>query len=160
VFRELSARDKGAARPLREKLDEIKRAKGQEAIAAEWADKARGLLALPRLNIADALAWQRSQDHQVAALDTPEAVLAFRALATLLDEVETIAEQDGGPMMLTHDQVALLAEAAARYVAARHSDEHLPQAESERIERLRALIGPLFERVSQMAGACEQLGPC
>lgn len=110
--------------------------------------------------LADALAWQRSQDHQVAALDTPEAVLAFRALATLLDEVETIAEQDCGPMMLTHDQVALLAEAAARYVAARHSDEHLPQAESERIERLRALIGPLFERVSQMAGACEQLGPC
>jgi hypothetical protein len=33
-------RDKGAARLLREKLDEIKRAKGQEAIAAEWAEKA------------------------------------------------------------------------------------------------------------------------
>lgn len=59
VFRELSARDKGAARLLREKLDEIKRAKGQEAIAAEWAEKARGLLAQPRLNIADAMAWQR-----------------------------------------------------------------------------------------------------
>lgn len=59
VFRELSARDKGAARVLREKLDEIKRARGQEAIAAEWADKARALLALPRINIADALAWQR-----------------------------------------------------------------------------------------------------
>ena len=27
--------------------------------------------------LADALAWQRSQDHQVAALDTPEAVLAL-----------------------------------------------------------------------------------
>ncbi|HEY8359950.1 MAG TPA: DUF349 domain-containing protein, partial [Ramlibacter sp.] len=59
VFRELSARDKGAARPLREKLDEIKRAKGQEIIAAEWAEKARGLLAQPRLNVADAMAWQR-----------------------------------------------------------------------------------------------------
>ena len=59
VFRELSARDKGAARPLREKLDEIKRAKGQEAIAAEWAERARQLLAQPRLNIADAMAWQR-----------------------------------------------------------------------------------------------------
>ena len=52
VFRELSARDKGAARLLREKLDEIKRAKGQEAIGAEWADRARALLAQPRLNIA------------------------------------------------------------------------------------------------------------
>ncbi|HET8747004.1 MAG TPA: DUF349 domain-containing protein, partial [Ramlibacter sp.] len=59
VFRELSARDKGAARLLRERLDEIKRAKGQEAIAAEWSEKARHLLAQPRLNIADALAWQR-----------------------------------------------------------------------------------------------------
>src|SRR4051794_27995331 len=59
VFRELSSRDKGAARLLREKLDEIKRAKGQEAIAAEWAEKGRMLLAQPRLNIADAMAWQR-----------------------------------------------------------------------------------------------------
>jgi hypothetical protein len=110
--------------------------------------------------LADALAWQRTQDHQIGAMDTPEAVIAFRGLATLLDEVETIAAQDGGPVMLTHDQVALLAESAARYVAARHSEEHLPQAESERIERLRGLIGPLFERVSQMSGPREQLGHC
>ena len=59
VFRELSGRDKGAARLLRERLDEIKRSKGQEAMAAEWAEKARVLLAQPKLNIADALAWQR-----------------------------------------------------------------------------------------------------
>jgi hypothetical protein len=59
VFRELSGRDKGAARLLREKLDEIKRARGQEAIGAEWAEKGRALLAQPRLNIADAMAWQR-----------------------------------------------------------------------------------------------------
>ncbi|SEA13260.1 DUF349 domain-containing protein [Variovorax sp. YR216] len=59
VFKELSGRDKGAARLLREKLDELKRAKGQEAIAAEWTQKAESLLAQPKLNIADALAWQR-----------------------------------------------------------------------------------------------------
>ncbi|CAN7321225.1 DUF349 domain-containing protein [Variovorax paradoxus] len=59
VFKELSGRDKGAARLLREKLDELKRAKSQEAIAAEWAQKAEALLAQPKLNIADALAWQR-----------------------------------------------------------------------------------------------------
>ena len=34
VFKELSARDKGAARAVRERLDELRRAKGQEAIAA------------------------------------------------------------------------------------------------------------------------------
>ncbi|KIQ30491.1 hypothetical protein RT97_17720 [Variovorax paradoxus] len=59
VFMELSGRDKGAARLLREKLDELKRAKGQEAIAAEWAQKAEALLGQSKLNIADALAWQR-----------------------------------------------------------------------------------------------------
>ncbi|HWI83146.1 DUF349 domain-containing protein [Ramlibacter sp.] len=59
VFRELSGRDKGAAKLLRERLDEIKRSKGQEAMAAEWSDKARALLTQPKLNIADALAWQR-----------------------------------------------------------------------------------------------------
>ena len=105
--------------------------------------------------LTEALAWQRAQDHQIAALDTPDAVLAFRALATLIDEIETIADQDGGPVMLTHEQVALLAEAAARYVSARDSDEHLPEPERARIDRLRGLIGPLFERVSQMAGASE-----
>jgi ATP-dependent RNA helicase SUPV3L1/SUV3 len=59
VFKELSGRDKGAARLLREKLDELKRAKGQEAIGAEWAQKAEALLGQSKLNIADALAWQR-----------------------------------------------------------------------------------------------------
>ncbi len=59
VFKDLSGRDKGAARAVRERLDEIRRAKGQEVIAAEWAEKAQALLSAPKLNIADALAWQR-----------------------------------------------------------------------------------------------------
>ncbi len=59
VFRELSHRDKGAAKALKEKLDDIKRLKAQEAIAEEWAAKAQALLAQPRLNLADAMAWQR-----------------------------------------------------------------------------------------------------
>jgi hypothetical protein len=59
VFKELGTRDKGAARPLKEKLDEWRRAKGQEVLAAEWAGKGQALLALAKLNIADAMAWQR-----------------------------------------------------------------------------------------------------
>ena len=59
VFKELSGKDKGAAKLLREKLDEIKRSKTQATIATEWADKAQALLALSKLNLADALAWQR-----------------------------------------------------------------------------------------------------
>ncbi len=78
VFRELSARDKGAARPLREKLDELKRAKGQEIIAAEWAEKARALLAQSKLNIADALAWQRDAAKAGAPLSR-EPLTALKA---------------------------------------------------------------------------------
>ena len=59
VYKDLANRDKGAAKPLKEKLDEIKRSKGQEAIGAEWAVKAQALLGVSKLNLADALAWQR-----------------------------------------------------------------------------------------------------
>jgi hypothetical protein len=59
VFKELSVKDKGAAKLVREKLDDIKRSKTQATIALEWADKAQALLAASKLNLADALAWQR-----------------------------------------------------------------------------------------------------
>jgi len=78
VFKELSGRDKGAARLLREKLDEIKRAKGQEAIAAEWTQKAQALLEQPRLNIADAMAWQRDAAKAGAPLSR-EPLAGFKA---------------------------------------------------------------------------------
>jgi hypothetical protein len=68
VFKELSGKDKGAAKLLREKLDEIKRSKGQESIAQEWAEKAQALLAVPKLNIADAMAWQRDAARAGAPL--------------------------------------------------------------------------------------------
>lgn len=59
VFRELSVRDKSAARAVRERLDEIRRLETQEKIGVEWAEKAQQLLAASTLNIADAMAWQR-----------------------------------------------------------------------------------------------------
>ncbi len=78
VFKELSGRDKGAARLLREKLDELKRAKGQEAIAVEWTHRAEALLAQPKLNIADALAWQRDAAKAGAPLSR-EPLAGFKA---------------------------------------------------------------------------------
>ena len=89
VFRELSARDKGAARPLRERLDEIRRAKGQELVATEWAVKAQGLLALPKLNIADALAWQRDAAKAGAPL-SKEPLLTLKG--SLADRVRVIED--------------------------------------------------------------------
>ncbi|MDB5871389.1 MAG: hypothetical protein JWQ07_831 [Ramlibacter sp.] len=89
VFRELSGRDKGAAKLLREKLDEIKRSRGQEAIAAEWAEKARGLLGQPKLNIADAMAWQRDAAKAGAPLSR-EPLAALKA--QLADRIRGIED--------------------------------------------------------------------
>lgn len=89
VFRELSGRDKGAAKLLRERLDEIKRSRGQEAIAAEWAEKAQALLALGKLNIADAMAWQRDAAKAGAPLSR-EPLAALKA--QLADRIKGIED--------------------------------------------------------------------
>ena len=59
VFKELSVKDKGAARWIKERLDESRRAKGQEQLMAEWALRAQTLLDAEKINMADAMAWQR-----------------------------------------------------------------------------------------------------
>ncbi|HYD76860.1 DUF349 domain-containing protein [Ramlibacter sp.] len=90
VFREMSARDKGAARVLRERLDEIKRARGQEAIAAEWAQKAQALLGQPRLNIADAMAWQRDAARAGAPLSREPLAALKTQLADRVKGIEDL----------------------------------------------------------------------
>ena len=89
VYKDLANRDKGAAKPLKEKLDEVKRSKGQEVIAAEWAEKANTLLALSKLNLADALAWQRDAAKAGAPLSKePLASLKVK----LAERVKTIED--------------------------------------------------------------------
>lgn len=89
VFDELSRRDKGAARAVRERLDEIRRAKEQEVIAVEWADKAQALLSSATLNVADAVAWQRDAAKAGAPLSR-EPLSAFKA--QLNERVKTIED--------------------------------------------------------------------
>ena len=89
VYKDLANRDKGAAKPLKEKLDEVKRSKGQEAVAAEWAEKARVLLSVSKLNLADALAWQRDAAKAGAPLSKePLASLKVQ----LVERVKTIED--------------------------------------------------------------------
>jgi len=90
VFRELSGRDKGAAKLLREKLDEIKRSRGQEAIAAEWAEKAKALLGLGKLNIADAMAWQRDAAKAGAPLSREPLASLKAQLADRIKGIEDL----------------------------------------------------------------------
>ena len=89
VFKELSNRDKGAAKPLREKLDELRRARGQDALAADWAARAQALLDAPRLNLADALAWQRDAAKAGAPLSR-EPLAGLKVL--LAERVKTIED--------------------------------------------------------------------
>lgn len=93
VFKELSVKDKGAAKLVRERLDEFKRAKGQEAIAQEWALKAQALLAMPKLNIADALAWQRDAAKAGAPLSKEPLSGLKTALAERVRSIEDLQHQ-------------------------------------------------------------------
>ncbi len=89
MFKELSVKDKGAAKLVREKLDEAKRSKGQEVLAAEWGAKASALLALAKLNIADAMAWQRDAAKAGAPL-SKEPLSALKA--QLVERVRAIED--------------------------------------------------------------------
>lgn len=90
VFRELSHRDKGAAKPLKEKLDELKRSKAQEAVAGEWAARAQALLSQDRLNLADALAWQRDAAKAGAPLSREPLAGLKTAMAERVKAIEDL----------------------------------------------------------------------
>lgn len=90
VFKELSQRDRGAAKPLKEKLDELKRQKSQEQAGAEWAAKAEGLLAASRLNLADALAWQRDAARAGAPLSREPLATLRQQLAERIKSIEDL----------------------------------------------------------------------
>jgi ATP-dependent RNA helicase SUPV3L1/SUV3 len=93
VFRELSSKDKGAAKVVREKLDEAKRAKGQETLAAEWASKAQALLDLGKLNIADAMAWQRDAAKAGAPLSKEPLAALKTQIADRVRSIEDLQHQ-------------------------------------------------------------------
>ncbi len=106
VFKELSSKDKGAAKALREKIDELRRAKGQDALAAEWQAKAQALLAAARLNIADALAWQRDAAKAGAPLSR-EPLAGLRS--QLVDRIKAVEDLQQR-VMVQREAAALLAQ--------------------------------------------------
>jgi hypothetical protein len=106
VYREMASRDKGAAKLLKEKLDELKRQHGQDALASDWAQKAEQMLQAPRLNIGDAMAWQRDAAKAGAPLSRePLASLKLR-LAEVVKGVEDLQHQ----VMVQREAAVLLAQ--------------------------------------------------
>jgi len=106
VFKELSVKDKGAARPLREKLDELRRAKTQDALAADWAARGQVLLDTARLNIADAMAWQRD----AAKAGAPLSREPLASLKTALSERVKVVEDLQNQAMVQREASVLLAQ--------------------------------------------------
>jgi hypothetical protein len=106
VFKEISGKDKGAAKLLREKLDEIKRSKGQESIAQEWADKAKTLLAVAKLNIADAMAWQRDAAKAGAPLSKEPLATLKGQLSDRVKVIEDLQHR----VQVQRDAAVLLAQ--------------------------------------------------
>jgi len=93
VFRELSGRDKGAAKLLRERLDEAKRARLQDELSAEWAIKGHTLLESSKLNIADAMAWLRDAAKAGAPLSKEPLASLKMQIAERVRVIEDLQHQ-------------------------------------------------------------------
>ncbi len=106
VYKEISTRDKGAAKVLREKLDELKRSQGQDMLATEWAQRAEAMLTATRLNIADAMAWQRDAAKAGAPLSR-EPLASFKTqLTEKIKAVEDLQHQ----VMVQRETAVLLTQ--------------------------------------------------
>ncbi|WP_100409967.1 DUF349 domain-containing protein [Acidovorax sp. 69] len=142
VFKELSGRDKGAARAVRERLDEIRRAKGQEAIAAEWAEKAQALLAAPKLNIADALAWQRDAAKAGAPLSREPLSLLKVQVADRVKVIEDLQHR----VQVQREAAVLLAQRIEVLSTKPWRDAHAA------LELLRADVARWQEQAQELTG--------
>ncbi len=93
AFDEMSHRDKGAAKVLREKLDELRRSKDQDALVVEWAAKGEALRDAPHINLTDAMGWQRDAAKAGAPLSREPLAGLKTALAERVKAIEDLQHQ-------------------------------------------------------------------
>jgi ATP-dependent RNA helicase SUPV3L1/SUV3 len=77
VHRDMNTRDKSAAKVIKEKLDEVKRAKAQDAMAHDWAASAEAVLQAQPYDVQKAESWLRDAAKAGAALSR-EPLLSLR----------------------------------------------------------------------------------
>ncbi len=106
VFAQMSHKDKGAAKLLKERIDEFKRQGQQDALAQDWAERAQILLSGSRLNIADAMAWQRDAAKAGAPLSREPLAALKVALAEKVRLIEELQHQ----VMVEREAAVLLAQ--------------------------------------------------
>lgn len=93
VFDEMIHRDKGAAKVLREKLDELRRSKDQDALIVEWTAKGEALRDAPRINLGDAMGWQRDAAKAGAPLSREPLAGLKTALTERVKAIEDLQHQ-------------------------------------------------------------------
>ncbi len=140
VYRELSARDKGAAKALRERLDEIKREKHQSELVEEWMQKGEALRLAPKMALAQALAWQRD----AAKAGAPLSREPLAGLKTALNERIRIIEELQHHAQVLRESAVLLGQ-RSEVLATKSWQDALAQ---------RATLG---QDVSRWLTECEQL---
>jgi ATP-dependent RNA helicase SUPV3L1/SUV3 len=90
VHREMNLRDKSAAKVIKEKLDELKRAKAQDAMAHDWSASAEALLQAQPFDVAKAEAWLRDAAKAGAALSREPLLSLRNALQERSKQVEEL----------------------------------------------------------------------
>ncbi|TSE18476.1 hypothetical protein Talka_02118 [Tepidimonas alkaliphilus] len=123
VYRELAPRDKGAAKIIKERLEELKRQRAQEEAASEWAARAQALLAQTRLPLADALAWERDAAKAGAPLSREPLASLRQQLAQRLraaEELTTRVQVEREAASLLVQRIDLLSTRAIAEAEAAH----------------------------------------
>lgn len=93
VHREMSGRDKGAAKVLKEAIDALKREHHQEELVSEWTHKAQQVLAQHPFAMGDALAWIRDAAKAGAPLSKDPLAGLKALLSDRIKSVEDLQQQ-------------------------------------------------------------------
>ena len=93
VYDEMGHRDKGAAKLLRERLDDLRKSQDQDALVQEWAAKGQALCDAAHVAVADALAWQRDAAKAGAPLSREPLASLKAALVERVKAVEDLQHQ-------------------------------------------------------------------
>ncbi len=183
VYKEMSGRDKGAAKVLKEAIDSLKREHHQEELVVGWSLKAQHVLSQHPFVMGDALAWVRDAAKAGAPL-SKEPLAGLKAqLSERIKSVEDLQQQcmvrrEGVHLLMqrmdnlsarewSHAQAALAAvqEDVEQGIAAldkllQHPDwPHVDLRFPSQIEQSRQLLWAAwqaFEAAGQAAAAASQ----
>ncbi|THT97834.1 DUF349 domain-containing protein [Lampropedia puyangensis] len=89
VYKALSASDKGAAKPIRQRMNDIRQSNHQEEASQDWAAKAEKILSANTFHIADGMAWLRDAAKAGAPL-SKEPLSELRS--RIADQIKALEE--------------------------------------------------------------------